>query len=244
MREAESWTTRSACGPSGCRRRRQRASADAYIAEKAAEFGIDLTEVNGSASSSAAVAETAEAAVAETAVAETESAEAESAVVAVVAVVAKTAVAAVVASTSAPTSATAGLSKRWRDVVQGRERPVVRPLAAVQITQSLHFLLRVASARSARVNTPGFLTAVFARQAQLKVSGKSRGAMIAANGPAAAKACAGAPSRRRKDFDVAAAAANALSADPPVPQTASGSSTSRAGKDEAAARERGRWAWR
>jgi len=41
-----------------------------YIAEKAAEFGIDLTEVNGSASSSAAVAETAEAAVAETAVAE------------------------------------------------------------------------------------------------------------------------------------------------------------------------------
>ena len=157
-----------------------RAAADAYIAEKVAEFGIDLTEVNGSASSSAAVAETA---VAETESAVEETAETESAVVAVVA---KTAVAAVVASTSAPTSATAGLSKRWRNVVQGRARPVVRPLAAVQNTQSLHFLLRVASARSARVNAPGFMTAVFARQAQLNV-GKSRGAMIAANGPAAAK---------------------------------------------------------
>ena len=105
-----------------------RAAADAYIAEKAAEFGIDQTEVNGSASSSAAVAETAEAAVAETAVA-----------VVVETAVAKTAVAAVVASTSALTSATAGFSKRWRDVAQGRERSVVRPLAAAQNTQSLHF---------------------------------------------------------------------------------------------------------
>ena len=119
-----------------------RAAADAYIAEKAAEFGIDQTEVNGSASSSAAVAETAEAAVAETAVAvvvETAVAETAETESAVVAVVAKTAVAAVVASTSAPTSATAGLSKRWRDVAQGRERSVVRPLAAAQNTQSLHF---------------------------------------------------------------------------------------------------------
>jgi hypothetical protein len=65
------------------------------------------------------------------------------------------------------------------------------------------------------------MAAVFARQAQLKASGKSRGAMIAANGPAATKVRqAHRPGGGRSL--IAAAAADALSADPPVPQTASG----------------------
>ena len=201
-----------------------RAAADAYIAEKAAEFGIDQTEVNGSASSSAAVAETAEAAVAETAVAvvvETavaETAETESAVVAV------------------------GQRRRWRRWWRRHLRPRARPrgsqsagetsLRAVSgqwcapwrrprtrspCTSAESGKRAVGPHHRPRVHDRGVCPPSSAEGERQEPRGDDSGEWARCH-----KSAAGQPSRRRKDFDVAAAAANALSADPPVPQTASG----------------------
>ena len=190
-----------------------RAAADAYIAEKAAEFGIDQTEVNGSASSSAAVAETAEAAVAETAVAvvvETavaETAETESAVVAV------------------------GQRRRWRRWWRRHLRPRARPRGSQSAGETS--LRAVSGQWCAPWRRPRTRSPCTSAESGKRAVGPHHRPRVHGRGvcpPSSAegerqeprgddsgewarchKSAAGAPSRRRKEFDCRSRSRRALS---------------------------------
>ena len=118
-------------------------------------------------------------------------------------------------------------SKKWKDVSQGRQRVVTRPLCQQQNSRTLWFHLQTARDRWARLKDPAFLASLRAEKKRCRDAGLSRGQDIvkqkakkAAKRANGVKANAG--NKRKQAFTKQAAAALGKAATPAVPMTASG----------------------